>query len=175
MNSVEIAEKYNKQHKHVLEAIRKMLKRNPELESHFVMSFYYDKKHEKRPMYLLDDCSKTIMENKFKFNVRNARFEYKMLNELCDFFDELHIKYIKQYYVSTYKIDLFLPDYNLSVEYDEEQHKFKQKYDKNRENNIKDILGCEFVRIKENETVGTAIGRILKEIGGDIFNERKVV
>ena len=86
MNSVEIAEKYNKQHKHVLEVIRKMLKRNPELESHFVMSFYYDKKHGKRPMYLLDDCSKTIMENKFKFNVRNARFEYKMLNELCDFF-----------------------------------------------------------------------------------------
>ena len=115
------------------------------------------------------------MENKFKYNVRNARFEYKMLNELCDFLDELHINYIKQYPILAYKIDLFLPDYNLSIEYDEEQHKFKQKYDKSRENNIKDILGCEFIRIKENETVGTTIGRILKVIGGDIFNERKVV
>ena len=175
MNSVEIAKKYNKQHKHVLDAIRNVLKRNPELSSHFKKTFYINLQNKKQPMYSFDLVGENVIENKFKYNVRNARFEYKMLNELCDFLDELHIKYIKQYPILTYKIDLFLPDYNLSVEYDEEQHKFKQKYDKNRENNIKDILGCEFVRIKENETVGTAIGRILKEIGGDICNERKVV
>ena len=175
MDSKKIAEKYNKDHADVLKSIRNVLKRNPELSSHFKKTFYINLQNKKQPMYSFDLVGENIMENKFKYNVRNARFEYKMLNELCDFLDELHIKYIKQYPILAYKIDLFLPDYNLSIEYDEEQHKFKQKYDKNRENNIKDVLGCEFIRIKENETVGTTIGRILKEIGGDIFNERKVV
>lgn len=175
MNSLDIAKKYKKQHQNVLKAIRRMLERNPELETHFTMSFYYDKKHEKRPMYLLDDSGKTIMENKFKFNIRNARFEYKMLNELCDFFDELHIEYIKQYPILTYRVDLFLPYYNLCIEYDENEHKFKEEYDKDREDNIKENIGCEFVRIKEDESVGVAIGRIFKKIGGGTFSARKVV
>ena len=63
----------------------------------------------------------------------------------------------------------------MSIEYDEDAHKFNQKYDKYRENNIKESIGCEFIRIKEDECVGTAIGRILKKIGGDTLNGRKII
>lgn len=175
MNSVEIADKYGKEHKNVLNAIRNLLKRNPELCEHFTKSFYYDKKHEKRPVYVFDEYSKTIMENKFKYNIRSARFEYKMLNEICDFLNRLHIKYIKQYPILAYKIDLFLPNYNVCIEYDEKAHKFKQEYDRNRENNIIENIGCKFIRIKEDETVGTAIARILEIIGGEIFNAKRVI
>ena len=175
MNSLDIAKECGKDHNKLLRDIRRLIQRNPELQSEFIVSSYINKRNREDPCMKRSIKGYESLREKYKYKIRSARFEYKMLNELCDFFDELHIKYIKQYYVLSYKIDLFLPDYNLSVEYDEDQHKFKQKYDKNRENNIKDILGCEFVRIKENETVGTAIGRILKEIGGDIFNERKDV
>lgn len=175
MNSVEIAKEYNKAHKDILRMIRNLIKRNPEIKSSFTKSSYIASNGKKNIMYDISTNGEKILRNKFKYNIRSARFEYKMLNEICDFLDGLHIKYIKQYPVLSYRIDLFLPDYNLSVEYDEKEHKYKQEYDRNRENNITDNIGCKFVRIKEDETIGSAIARILEIIGGEIFNEKRAV
>lgn len=175
MNSLDIAKEYEKEHSKVMRSIKVMLKKNPELSSHYHNSYFYDSYKRKQPAIEFDDIGEQILRDKFKFNVRGARFEYKMLNEICDCLDELKIQYIKQYPVLTYRIDLFLPYYNLSIEYDEDAHKFNQKYDKYRENNIKESIGCEFIRIKEDECVGTAIGRILKKIGGDTLNGRKII
>lgn len=175
MNSVDIAKKCNKTHNHLMRDIRTLVQRNPELKNDFVFGSYVNSRNKEYPCANISKKGYEILTQKYKYNIHSARFEYKMLNEICDCLDELKIQYIKQYPVLTYRIDLFLPYYNLSIEYDEDAHKFKQKYDKNRENDIRESIGCEFVRIKEDECVGVAIGRILKKIGGDIFNDRKVV
>ena len=78
MNSKEIADKYGKKHKHVLDAIRNLLKRNPELCEYFTKSFYYDKKHEKRPLYVFDEYVKQL----WKIN-SNTMLEVLGLNIKC--------------------------------------------------------------------------------------------
>lgn len=164
MTSIELSNKYDKRHDSVLRDIRIFIKKNPELSHNFIESTYKTNRGKEYPSYILNKEAESIFKEKYKFNIRSARFEYKMLNEICDFLDGLHIKYIKQYPVLSYRIDLFLPEYNLSVEYDEKEHKYKQEYDRNRENNIADNIGCKFVRIKEDETVGSAIAKILMEM-----------
>ncbi len=69
------------------------------------------------------------MTNKFKYNIRSARFEYNYLNEIKDFLDGMNIKYIPQCPVDNYRIDLYIPKFNLAIEIDEEEHKYKKDYD----------------------------------------------
>ena len=104
------------------------------------------------------------MQNKFKYNVRSARFEYKCLNELKDFLDEISVEYIHQYQVDQYRIDLYIPKYNLAIEFDEDAHRFKQDYDADRQKYIEDKIGCKFLRIKENVSGGSMIAMVAKEL-----------
>ncbi len=81
------------------------------------------------PCFQIDDEGIEIIKNRYKFNIRSARFEYKYLNEIKDFLDEMNIKYILQYSVDNYRIDLYIPLYNIAIEIDEEEHKYKKDYD----------------------------------------------
>jgi len=56
---------------------------------------------------------------------------------------------IPQYNVLNYRIDFYLPKYNLAIEYDEHAHLQRIKEDKKRQSEIKEILNCEFIRIEE--------------------------
>lgn len=52
-----------------------------------------------------------------------------------------------QYPVSKYFIDLYFPEYNLAIECDEYNHNDRNpKKEKIRENVIKDLLDCDFIR-----------------------------
>ena len=112
--------------------IRNFLKKNPELSKHFFEStFISNERHY--PKFEIDDVGAEILTNKFKYNIRSARFEYKYLNEIQDFLDAVNIKYILQYQVGNYRIDLYIPLYNIAIEIDEEEHKYKQNYDCKRD------------------------------------------
>lgn len=87
-----------------------------------------------------------------------------MLNEIKDFLKIMQIKYICQYQINKYRIDMYLPDYNIAIEIDEDWHKYYSSKDINRENDIVRLLNCKFIRIKENNSCGVAIGLILKLI-----------
>lgn len=56
----------------------------------------------------MDDMGVDILKNRFKYNVRSARFEYKYLNEIEDFLIVMNIDYAEQYQVDNYKIDLYI-------------------------------------------------------------------
>jgi very-short-patch-repair endonuclease len=63
----------------------------------------------------------------------------------------LHVKLIRQYFVcGKYRIDGYDPVNNIAYEVDEEQHftSRHQAADRKREEEIRDELGCEFIRIK---------------------------
>lgn len=57
------------------------------------------------------------------------RFEYKYLNEIKGFLHEINIEYVLQYIVGGYRIDLYIPKYNIAIGIDEEEHKYKKDYD----------------------------------------------
>ena len=164
INSREIAIKFDKQRKHVNEAIRSLIKKNPELSEHFIESTYISSRGRCEKQFEIDDIGADILSNKFKYNIRSARFEYKYLNEIQDCLDEMNIKYIPQYPVGNYRIDLYIPKYNLAIEIDEEEHKYKKDYDLKRQSYIENQIHCKFVRVNEGESCGSVIAKIVKEL-----------
>lgn len=164
ITSRQVANNYNKEHKHVMECIRNIVKRNPELECHFILNLYLSDRGRSYPEYKIDNIGEEILNCKFIFNTRNARFEYKIYNELKDYFSKLQYKIINQYSVcdNKYRIDFYIPKLNLAIEYDEQSHKYKKHEDINREIEIHNEIGCKFIRIKEDMSVGEALGLISK-------------
>lgn len=163
INSREIAERFRKQNKDVIRSIRNLIKRNPELSKHFIEDSYIADNGKANVQFQIDDVGVGIITNKFKYNVRSARFEHKYLNEIKDFLDEMNIKYILQYPVDNYRIDLYIPLYNIAIEIDEEEHKYKKDYDTIRQIYIEKQIHCKFIRINEGESCGSVIARIVKE------------
>lgn len=159
-----MAKKFKKTHNHVVRDIKNILKRNTELSKHFVESSYMSTRGKCYPKYQIDDEGIKIIENKYKFNIRSARFEYKYLNEIEDFLDIINIDYIEQYTVGNYRIDLYVPMYNIAIEIDEEEHKYKKDYDKIRQRYIESKIHCKFICINEGESCGSVIARLAKEL-----------
>lgn len=163
-NSREIAEKFSKDHDKVCRAISNLIRRNPELTEDFILSYYISPRGRTYKYYLLTKNAVDILENKFKYNIHSARFEYKYLNEIQDFLDAVSIEYIPQYSVGNYRIDLYIPKFNLAIEIDEEEHKYKKEYDCKRQNYIENQIHCKFIRVIEGESCGCVIARIVKEL-----------
>lgn len=96
--------------------------------------------------------------------VSNERFEISFLKLLEEALKEIDVEMIHQYYVSGYRIDFFLPEYNLAIEYDEEAHKFHKGEDKTREEKIEKETGCKFIRCSYKDSNIKNLMKILKEI-----------
>lgn len=71
---------------------------------------------------------------------------------------------IDQYKVDIYAIDIYLPEYKLAIEYDEDRHKFQQEEDKLRQEFINKKLDCKFIRIDEDTCEYKAFNKIFKHI-----------
>ncbi len=76
----------------------------------------------------------------------------------------MNIFYIQQYSVDKYKIDLYITKYNIAIEIDEEEHKYKKDYDFKRQKYIEGKIHCKFIRINKGESCGSMIARIAKEL-----------
>ena len=163
-NSREIAEKFEKRHDSVLRTISEITKKNPELFKYFWESSYISKDGRRLKQYDIDNIGVDILSNRFKYNIRSARFEYKYLNEIEDFLKLMNINYVEQYHIDNYRIDLYISQYNIAIEIDEEEHKYQQEYDKMRQKYIENQIHCKFIRINEGESCGCAIARITKEL-----------
>lgn len=163
-NSREIAIKYEKRHKSILRTIGRITKKNPELSRYFMKSSYISKDGRRLIQYDIDDVGADILKNRFKYDVRSARFEYKYLNEIKDFLNLMNIDSVEQYQLDNYRIDLYIPKYNTAIEIDEEEHKYQQDYDHKRQNYIENKIHCKFIRINEGESCGCVLARITKEL-----------
>ena len=78
--------------------------------------------------------------------ISNSRFEIMFKKILFEVFDSLDLDIITQYKVDKYRVDFYIPAFNVVVEYDEEGHKYRYKEDREREEKIKSILKCTFIR-----------------------------
>ena len=134
ISSLDISIKYNKQHKDVLDTIRKILESNSDLKDCFIESTYKNTRGRMYPCYLLNEKAQDILNTKYEYSCVNPRFEFKFYDILKNLFPSQTI--IPQYKILSYRIDFFIPDLGLIIEYDEEQHKYQKDYDQLRSSNI---------------------------------------
>lgn len=136
VSSRQVAEDFEKRHADVIKAIEDKMKVNEILRSpkYFIESTYTDKSNRQTKEYLLTEEGKEIIENKFKYNTRNAKFEYKFYNLLKEFFPNENI--VCQMQVLSFRVDFYLPFANIIIEYDEKHHKYSTEKDEIR---IKEI------------------------------------
>ena len=70
-----------------------------------------------------------------------------------------------QYSVFQYRIDIYLPDFNIAIEYDENAHKhYTYETQELREMNIKNEIGCKFIRVTDEYSIDEAVSIILSEL-----------
>ena len=115
-----------------------------------------------------------LRDNKVARNIKNkvnmqdmkiTRKEISFLDELEEALRPFNIKGIRQYKVDNYRIDYYIPELNIAIEYDEndhigytyEQQGYRQVYIENR-------IGCTFIRLSDKNSNAYNIGLTIKEI-----------
>lgn len=106
------------------------------------------------------------VENKSNIVILSSRFEESFINNIAQTFAAMGIEYETQKQILKYKIDLYIPKYNIAVEYDEAQHNIStnSNLDKEREENIKKELNCIFVRCDYKNSDAYNTGLVINQI-----------
>ena len=89
--------------------------------------------------------------------------EIEILEQITSVFKTETI--VHQYTIARYRIDMYLPEYKLAIEVDEDHRSVEN--DNERQKIIIDMLGCTFIRIKpyeKNFNIFTVLGEIYKQI-----------
>lgn len=152
ITSLDIANYYHKQHKHVRETVRSLLKRHPEYKKYFVNSNYRNTQNKNQPLYIITKKGYKILQAKYELGTHVARLE-------CTFKDWLKIllpneEIETQYHILKYRLDFYFKKYNLAIEYDEEDHKnYTYEQQEGRQREIEKELGCKFIRVKEGNEI----------------------
>lgn len=92
------------------------------------------------------------------------RKEEDFFNILKETLSPLNINIYSQYSVQKYRLDGYIKEFNLAIEFDEKYHSYQIEEDNLRENTIKDILNCKFIRCSESNSINYNIGLVIKEI-----------
>ncbi|MFM7985831.1 MAG: hypothetical protein ACKPKO_41605, partial [Candidatus Fonsibacter sp.] len=99
---------------------------------------------------------------------RNIRKEKEIISFIQDVLVQMMIPFEFQKNVNDFRIDLYLPDQNIAIEIDENNHAERDPlYEVEREAYIKNKLGCKFLRINpdaDNFKLSSCIGIIMKNI-----------
>lgn len=95
------------------------------------------------------------------------RKEIRFAAELYAYLSVLGIVMETQKYVGTYRVDIYLPEYNLVIEYDENHHTHETINidDVKRAQYLHETIGCTILRVPETMMLGEALAYIQKQLG----------
>jgi very-short-patch-repair endonuclease len=93
---------------------------------------------------------------------KETEFSEMFIDALNGFNPDLQI--ITQFSVLDYRLDFYLPEVHLAIEFDEKEHKYKKEKNVIKENRVKAVLGCKFVRVNEDDNLLRKIGEIIREV-----------
>ena len=97
--------------------------------------------------------------------VLSKRKEVSFIEQLEEFLSEYNIKGIKQYPILNYRIDYYIPELKLAIEYDENNHNsYSYEAQEGRQKQIEKELGCKFVRLSDNCSDLKNIAKVSKYI-----------
>ena len=177
-------------HKSLMEKIRTELKvletLNLDNKNHITLTTYKDIQERTQPCYELDsqglkfliDTTKTKdriplidiynkISNSKELYIYKEKKEYKFIGALMDSLKGIGIeKSIPEYYCcSKYRIDLYLPELNIAIEYDENNHRgYSYEQQERRQIEIEENLKCKFIRVNSEDGLFYNIGYCIKEI-----------
>lgn len=101
----------------------------------------------------------------FKEIFVSKRKELKFLDELEKVLSPMKIKGIRQYNVLTYRIDYYIPNFKLAIEYDENNHNYYTYENQElRQMNIEKELKCQFIRLSDSKDNFYNIGIVMAKI-----------
>jgi len=185
-----IAEQLDKEHKHVLAKIKECLNIE-DSENYFIKSTYTNSQNKTQPEYLVNICGLKILLSKYTsvkkkdyvnlgitdIDVRHTytRFEVAFRDMLKEALSELGLGIVEQFPVDGYRVDFYLPKYNLCIEYDERQHFVKSNItkDSKRQTYIENKIGAKFIRCDYRDSNIKNIMKILKEINFDTVSSNE--
>lgn len=190
------------QHKDFMKKIRKELEILKTLglkdDEIFLTGSYIDKQNREKPCYslncqgvkyIMDSCRSrdkiaiakvfNKISNGKEISICKNKPEYDFIGGVINSLKAFGIKkYVTQYIVNNdkgtnYRIDLYLPELNIAIEYDENNHNcYTYEQQEGRQKEIEDKLGCKFIRVSDRNNLFYNIGLVIREIGL-YFNPRK--
>lgn len=97
--------------------------------------------------------------------VLTSRKEIEFIDQLEETLKPFNLIGVRQYKISSYKLDYYIPSLNLAIEYDENAHQsYSYEAHEGRQKEIEAILKCRFIRVTDNNTDNFNIGLVLKEM-----------
>lgn len=186
INSKEVAEMMETRHSDLMRKIEGINKDFNEFKFdsniYWTKSSYVDKKGQARKCYEItkNGCELIIQRSRKDIKleklieltgnmetpiVLSERKEIGFIKQLEEFLSEYNIKGIKQYPILNYRIDYYIPELKLAIEYDENNHN-SYSYDKQegRQKQIEKELGCKFIRLSDNCSDLKNIAKVSKYI-----------
>jgi hypothetical protein len=147
ITTLEIAKLYKRQHKYVLDMVRRVIERDLNYKILFKEFFYTNTRGREYPAYLMEldgfcilsehstiltGCEKGVILKEFGQDIvvvpsKRTRTEDIFYGMLCEFLP--HLTIIRQFPVNGYRVDFYIEGAGLFVEFDEEQH-FSEKHKK---------------------------------------------
>ena len=104
--------------------------------------------------------SEKLIKDKF---VIKSRKEINFLDKLENVLEPFGYECIRQYSILNYKIDLYIKDINIAIEYDENGHaNYTYEAHEGRQKEIEKELGCKFIRVTDKENDLYNIGLVMK-------------
>ena len=151
--STEVADRFGKGHRNLVRSIRKLMVDDWNSRAFFVESEYISKQNKKLKCYEMNFSGFSLLTDTWWFSrgesapvkasiiaefgetcvvlsssrTRREDCFYEMLTEIFP-----HTKVIRQYHIAGYRVDFYMPEHLLFIEFDEEQH-FSER---NRQNDI---------------------------------------
>ncbi len=113
-----------------------------------------------RSAIAVNTCRLLGLEQNCKFNAQEA----VVVHQIMTVFHSENM--VTQFPIGSYRIDLYFPDRNIAVEFDEMHHATMTnlKADVFRQQFIESLLKCTFVRIKWNDDILFGLNQIFREI-----------
>jgi very-short-patch-repair endonuclease len=107
-------------------------------------------------------CKRFMEQLDLQVNEKIQSHEANILEDVIEFLKIHDTCYNLQHLCGQYRIDMYIPKYNIAIEIDEMGHQDRNKiYEQNREQYIKNTLNATFLRINPN----VDNFRIAKELG----------
>jgi len=156
-SSLTIAKEFNKRHNDVVTSIRNFINRHPEHNKEFFATTYSIEnagkllKNRKYPCFLLTEKGQTLLKLKYKYTVHSASLERAFGEWLTIFFPGERIE--AQYPVLGYRVDYFMPDLGICIEYDEKHHDYSSSRDDERQTAIQEELRRDYLENIEYDIV----------------------
>lgn len=180
ISSREVAEMMEVRHDSLIRKIKTISETfGSDMNDYWIKSSYKDKKNKARLEYKITykGIQLIIQHSRKTPQLQNlieqfGEGDYKLINRFELAFKECLIQTLIPFGIEVefqkpcldYRIDFYIPEYKIAIEYDEEGHKYQIDQDNQRQKEIEKELNCKFIRLNYRNHDCYNIGLVLKEL-----------